>query len=290
VGKGTWQVQNTDSHAWPELFFAGAGWLWFEPTPGGTANGQASALPPTYTLPAASAKGGPGSEPLPGLHTPLPSGVHRPGIPQNLIHKESQGGAVKSAPRAPAPVLPILAGLAGLAGLLLIAPRASRSLTRQWRWWRARDPAARAHTAWAELRDDLADLRIGWRASESPRALARRLTGTLQLGEPESHALARVALAEERASYASGPPATPATVRQDVAAIRRAARRRRPPAARIQALLLPASALRPAAAGLQHALDVFGWMEVVAARVRAAVPAGRHSGARRARPALSWRS
>jgi transglutaminase-like putative cysteine protease len=35
-GNGTWQVRTSDAHAWPELYFAGAGWLRFEPTPTGS--------------------------------------------------------------------------------------------------------------------------------------------------------------------------------------------------------------------------------------------------------------
>jgi transglutaminase-like putative cysteine protease len=31
---GTYLVQNTDAHAWVEVFFEGYGWLPFEPTPG----------------------------------------------------------------------------------------------------------------------------------------------------------------------------------------------------------------------------------------------------------------
>ena len=52
---GTWKVTTADAHAWPELYFAGAGWLRFEPTPSGS-GGQATAVPPDYTtLPGAAA-------------------------------------------------------------------------------------------------------------------------------------------------------------------------------------------------------------------------------------------
>ena len=33
---GNWLVTSADAHAWPELYFQGAGWLRFEPTPGGS--------------------------------------------------------------------------------------------------------------------------------------------------------------------------------------------------------------------------------------------------------------
>jgi hypothetical protein len=40
---------------------------------------------------------------------------------------------------------------------------------------------------------------------------------------------------------------------------------------RWQARLLPRSALRPLRTGLQHALDVFGWMDVAAHRISGAL-------------------
>ncbi|MGM3293757.1 transglutaminase-like domain-containing protein, partial [Escherichia coli] len=34
-GRGQWVYSTDDLHAWPELYFAGQGWVRFEPTPGG---------------------------------------------------------------------------------------------------------------------------------------------------------------------------------------------------------------------------------------------------------------
>ncbi|MEU4832759.1 DUF3488 and transglutaminase-like domain-containing protein [Streptosporangium sp. NPDC023615] len=50
---GAWQVRTHDSHAWPELYFEGTGWLRFEPTPAG-GEGQGSATVPDYTRPQAA--------------------------------------------------------------------------------------------------------------------------------------------------------------------------------------------------------------------------------------------
>ena len=50
LGHDRWVVKTSDAHAWPELYFQGAGWLRFEPTPAGS-GGQATAIQPTYTLP-----------------------------------------------------------------------------------------------------------------------------------------------------------------------------------------------------------------------------------------------
>ena len=53
VGTDTWQVKTSDAHAWPELYFAGVGWLRFEPTPPNSAGqaGQATAYTPPYSNP-----------------------------------------------------------------------------------------------------------------------------------------------------------------------------------------------------------------------------------------------
>ena len=50
IGHDRWDVRTSDAHAWPELYFQGAGWLRFEPTPSGS-GGQATARQPAYTLP-----------------------------------------------------------------------------------------------------------------------------------------------------------------------------------------------------------------------------------------------
>ena len=39
--RGVFSVQARDAHAWPEVWLAGLGWTQFEPTPAGTAPGQA---------------------------------------------------------------------------------------------------------------------------------------------------------------------------------------------------------------------------------------------------------
>ena len=68
---------------------------------------------------------------------------------------------------------------------------------------RAADDAGRAHAAWHEFRDDLTDYGVASRPSEPPRTLAARVTTTLP--EPAAAAITRIALAEERASYAARP-------------------------------------------------------------------------------------
>jgi transglutaminase-like putative cysteine protease len=135
------------------------------------------------------------------------------------------------------------------AAAALITPAVFRLVLRRWRWMRADDDAGRAHAAWREFHDDLADFGMTSRPSEPPRTLAARVTTTL--AEPAAEAVTRLALAEERASYAARPTGSQ-NLRQDGTAARRglAANARR--STRWRAAVFPASmmtVLGQAAAG-----------------------------------------
>jgi hypothetical protein len=285
----TWLVKTSDAHAWPELYFAGAGWLRFEPTPIELPGqrGQQTANSPQYTLPLVP--GGPPTVPFttptganPGTALPTSSPTAT-GI-LGKVGNNPQGGSFSSAGKKratdPRPIgLVVLAVLA----VLLLAPRAIRSVTRRLRWLRAADPVSRAHAAWREIRDDLADHRLTCQLSESPRALVVRVSQVLHLAGPQHDALTRIARAEERATYASSPGQT-GTLRADVTEVRHAIAKASPMSARVAALLMPASALAPIRSALQHALDIFGWLDMIAPRLRR-----NHTPAQREEPALSWR-
>ena len=178
------------------------------------------------------------------------------------------GSAATASSGDSVPVAPIALAVLLLAGL---GPAAIRTATRHRRWHAAAgDDAALAHTAWRELHDDLTDYGVGWRASDSPRAVSRRLAAMVRLGEHGELALARIAQAEERARYARIAE-VPDTLRADVVAVRRAVAAEASRAVRWRARLLPPSALTPLRAGLQHALDVFGWLDAAGLRVRGRV-------------------
>ncbi len=124
------------------------------------------------------------------------------------------------------------------AAVALITPAVFRLVLRRWRWMRADDDAGRAHAAWREFHDDLADFGMTSRPSEPPRTLAARVTTTL--AEPAAAAVTRLALAEERASYAAR-PADSQNLQRDGTAARRglAADARR--STRWRAAVFPAS-------------------------------------------------
>ncbi len=109
------------------------------------------------------------------------------------------------------------------------------------RWLHAAGDADRAHAAWSEFRDDLADFGLGARLGEPPRTLAGRVSAGLS--EPARNAVRRLAAAEERASYADRPctsqhlPRDGATARRGLASAARRSTRRR-------ARIFPASLLQ----------------------------------------------
>jgi transglutaminase-like putative cysteine protease len=262
-GKGTWKVTTADAHAWPELYFRDIGWLRFEPTPGGSF-GQGTATVPQYA-------GGPpgyGYTPVTGPSNPAVTHRSGRGNPVGLYHYRRPGtaGVGPAAARSRGhSIIPWILIAIGIAALLALATPLTARLVIRSRRLRAATDAALAHAAWRELRDDLADYGLPCRASESPRAFAARAGGTLRLDQPAADALSRIASAEERARYAAA-PLPMATLREDNATVRKALAREAGWSRRWRSRVLPASVLGPIRDGLQHALDVFGWMDV--ARVR----------------------
>ncbi|HMD91120.1 MAG TPA: DUF3488 and transglutaminase-like domain-containing protein [Trebonia sp.] len=261
---GTWLVTTHDAHAWPQLYFQGAGWLRFEPTPAGT-TGQGTATSPSYTLVPTGGFSGSQSQTSPNT-TPTTSAGDRNraaaqlgqrlGLPAGAV---GEGGtvAVPSAPLSPWAVFGLC--VAGLLVILAAAPVTARLAIRRRRWRRGArgGDIAMAHAAWREFRDDLVDYGAGYLPSESPRAAAARAAAEFGLTEPAVTALRRVALAEERARYAARPDSGMG-LRHDSAVVRRAIAAAVPRWTRWRARLTPASVLAPSLVRLSQAADVFG--------------------------------
>jgi transglutaminase-like putative cysteine protease len=127
---------------------------------------------------------------------------------------------------------------AATAAVVLVVPGVSRLARRRWRWLRAHDDASRAHAAWRELRDDLADLGVRCPPSEPPRTLAARVSAGLP--DPAREAVGRLAVAEERACYAAQPGPSQ-DLQRDEAAARRGLEASAGPGGRWRARIFPAS-------------------------------------------------
>ncbi|MFL1376926.1 transglutaminaseTgpA domain-containing protein [Nocardiopsis protaetiae] len=207
TGEGRWTVTSGDAHAWPELYFEGAGWVRFEPTPAG-AGGQGSATEPEYTGGGGFDPERPDPEPTPTSpdEEPTPRETEEPtpepSDPASPEEDDEEFAAAPAGSDRESLDLSWLPAAAAVAGALLLPflPAAVRVAVR-------RSRLGRPGAAWRELRDTCVDLDLGWDLAESPRGTAARLAALrdaseVPLAEEVRAALHRLALAEERDRYA----------------------------------------------------------------------------------------
>jgi len=163
TGPETFEYSSDDLHAWPELYFSGAGWVKFEPTPADRA-----ATVPSYTeadLPIVD----PSNEPSESQNTGDPSQNINPDrqldpgtLPETGADQQGGGGIAWQQLLVALAVLVLLV-------LLALAPR----LVRQSRG-RARLTGA-VEPAWAEVRATAIDLGVPWPEHRSPRETRHHL-------------------------------------------------------------------------------------------------------------------
>lgn len=156
-GPDGWSYSSLDMHAWPELYFDGAGWVRFEPTPADRA-----ADVPDYTVPGTGEEVEPTAEPSASESASASTSAQPRAIEDSGFDADA---AAASDPGFPwgrtAGGLAVLALAA--AGLLL--PRLARARRRE-----RRLAAGSPELVWAELRDTAVDLGAGWPRGRSPRA------------------------------------------------------------------------------------------------------------------------
>jgi hypothetical protein len=196
----TWQqVTAHDTHAWPELWFPGAGWVVFEPTP--RADGTVTL--PLYTTPAGRIVGGgdgEGAQPDTALQRPRVTpntGAPEPQLPGN---SDPLAGAGRDRGWLERPL--VRAGLAVLLLVLLVpATKWARNLlARRRAGHRPRDAVSESY---AELTGWARDAGIGRRRAETPAAYARRLRDDF---DADADPLVELTGLFERAEYAPDEP------------------------------------------------------------------------------------
>jgi hypothetical protein len=213
---GVYEVTTSDAHAWPEVWFSGAGWVRFEPTPR-----SSQVTTPGYTTPAAPStteQEAPAQAPATVSAAPeVPADGEA--VDRGADATTAGGGTSDGTGGGPAgrALLVLTAGAAVLALPSLVA-----GVRRRRRWARP-DPAA----AWQQVREDGTDVGHGWRATDSPRAAAADLRAQRALPTEAAAALERLVGAAERARY--GRPGTVAApdsgaLRADTRAVRRGLR------------------------------------------------------------------
>jgi transglutaminase-like putative cysteine protease len=234
---GSRVITGQDAHAWPELFFAGVGWVRFEPTPRG-----GDALPPDWAVPPAGVmpEDGPTSTAETETRSASPSAAATANRPVEESASNSPTGAGSGTGVPWRVVLPALLLLVLL--VLLATPALGARVRTRRRWHRARDDPARAEAGWQELREGLGRLGVGWARSWTPRAVRNRLAADYRLPEPAVAAMGRLVEDVELACYA--PPGAGAgravdARRADVRAVVSAVAATRAPAVRRRARWFP---------------------------------------------------
>lgn len=229
-----YRVTTHNLHAWPELFFAGIGWVRFEPTPG-------RGVPPSFapldeddpSTPDVDESVPPPPEEAPEP-TPTPSaGPQLPDEDETELPDDAAGG-----PGSGSAVVPwgVWAGLVALG--VVLAPAALRAIRRGGRLRAMRRGSALA--GWDEVRDLADDFGYANDVGLTPRQLAEVLGP--RLDDRGRAAIARLRAAVEVESFArmahSGAP-------EDVDVVLRSLRRVAGPVRAAGAALLPRSLVRP---------------------------------------------
>lgn len=205
AGPGEYSVTTRDAHAWPELYFAGIGWLPFEPTP----TGDGRAVPPTYSLVPGAAD--PGAAPAPAdPAVPAPTAATPP--PGGSPGAKNPGQENPGAQAAPVRDVLVLGGRVLSSALVVLAllsvPLLLRTLlARRRRRTVLRGGRPAAHAAWAELLDSADDHGVHVPAGVSPRQSAAYLLAEAPWQSVDlaavRPALAVLVQAQEQALYRS---------------------------------------------------------------------------------------
>ena len=237
-GETEYQVNSDQLHAWPEVHFAGIGWVPFEPTKSlGTPTSFLPERVPTADDAGQDVSEGldPAAGPEPALEAPEPS-----------IAPDLGDQAVPDAV-AP-PILTLSSALTALGVLIaLLLPALVREVLRRRRLRAA--AAGDCAAAWLSVREAALDLGIAVPAAESPRAFGARLVA--EHGAP-AEAIATLVSAIEHASYAppaGGPAGAQQGLADAAASVHSALATAVPRGTRVRSLLAPRSlVVRPGSA------------------------------------------
>ena len=220
---GEYVVQARNAHAWPELWFSGVGWVWFEPTP----RLGAGVTQPDY------------SRDRPERDTPdaaTPDEVPEPQAPEPVAPLPGAGDA--------GPPVALLVLAAAALAILLALPMAVIAWRRRRRTSLA-DPRTRIEATWRDLGESITDLGWTWSSAATPREAANALAKQIRLGESERASMRRLVWWIEQVRYAPPSvdvmPPSPAELRADLAVLRGAARRATVRSRRMRARLMPPS-------------------------------------------------
>jgi hypothetical protein len=235
---GTRLITSDDAHAWVEVYFYDLGWVPFDPTPIDV--DRRADLP---WAPRVAVEDFPEQAPVLPEVPPDQLLLADPVVPLGPDPGADDAVGDLSA-AADERTWPLRAGLAALAVAGLGLPAVGRLLQR-----RRRLAAGTPRALWDELTATADDLGIdrdpAWTPREAGRALAERTAGS-----PGAEAVARLARAEELASYGPAPEARDDDLRETLRTARRELVRAAGRQARLRAVCWPASLPAALRAGL----------------------------------------
>ena len=189
--RGEYAISGRQAHAWPELYFEGAGWVRFEPTPA-----VQTGAPPVYADPFSGQNLTPEEEELGGTAGPATAPSTAPDA------SGSQGDDSVGIGSATVPVTAVIGG----AGVLVLALAAVTVLLIRRRRARPHEPLG-TEEWWAELRARLGARGVTWTDATTPRQVAAsiraayRSAGHDETPEASLRAVDRLVAAVEDVRY-----------------------------------------------------------------------------------------
>ncbi|MDE9366494.1 DUF3488 and transglutaminase-like domain-containing protein [Luteipulveratus sp. YIM 133132] len=251
----SYQVRQSDAHAWPELYFPGLGWTRFEPTPGVRAG-----TVPEYAGGSSSTSGpGAGRESQEATDTRTSTAPPTPTAPSADTRQTGGGASEQSWLSSSTTWWTLLVLVVGALGALVV-PVAAR--------WRREQPLRRAQDGrehvegeWHALQSRLEDLGVAPPAGRTPRQAEQHYRQHATLGGEGRAALHRAVRTLEASRYAE-PTTSPETLEQDADRILRDVRGNASWSVRTAALLAPRTGRLAVRSGLRAVLSAPGrWLD-----------------------------
>ncbi|GAA3056270.1 DUF3488 and transglutaminase-like domain-containing protein [Streptomyces roseofulvus] len=237
---GSVSVGIRDAHAWPELYFEGAGWTRFEPTP-------SRGFTPSYAREAAPTAGptGPAQPSQSASAQPSAAPSASESCPPEMRRLRECGQDPAAAADASSGGGTDVLKAAGwsLAALLVLALPLVPLLWRTRVRARRLAPAAGPLAVWREIGDTAWDYGVEPDEAQTPRRTAERIVRAGELRGEAAEAVHRVAGAVEEALYAPSPRAV-AGLGRDAERVRAGFHAAASRGVRLRALLAPRSAVR----------------------------------------------
>ena len=209
---GRYHVRDEHAHAWPEVYFAGVGWIAFEPTPGrGSPDPGAQSVTGAPPAQAGDATNSASTTPsAPTTAAPAAPSAATPTVPRGELGGAANGSDATvhhhRSLRQQALRWGAVLGLAGggLAVIWLAGLAVAAGVVRRLRRRRATSPAEQVSLAWAEAGEAMATHGLPRRAAETPAEFAHRMDTSPLLPRRAADAIGELRTAVELAAYAPG--------------------------------------------------------------------------------------